>query len=107
MEVINVIRVTPEAHTMRVRLFANLAEKTDARELELAVADHPTVGAVIETLVDQHPDLSDDIFDENGDLAPYINVLVNGEAIDPNLDPNDHQLEPGDEIAIFPPVSGG
>jgi molybdopterin synthase sulfur carrier subunit len=38
----------------------------------------------------------------DGALKPYVNVLVNGKAATPS-----DSIKEGDELAIFPPVSGG
>ena len=84
---------------IRVKLFANLREFTKTKELEM---EGSTVKEVLVALCRKYPGLADMIF-RDGDLRPYINVFLNGKNI-PGLDTS---LKPADEIAIFPPVSGG
>lgn len=84
---------------IRVKLFANFREFTKTKELEI---EGGTVRDVLMALCQKYPGLADMLFkDEN--LRPYINIFLNGRNI-PSLDA---PLEQADEIAIFPPVSGG
>jgi molybdopterin synthase sulfur carrier subunit len=87
------------------RLFANLAEATGSRSVEVDVATGPdaeaTVGDALATLVDAHPDLEPLVL-ADGELRDHINLLRNGSPTDPG-DP----VEADDELAIFPPVTGG
>ncbi len=87
---------------IKVRLFANLREIVGERELFL---DSTTVSGVLDLLTSIKPELRDVLFEE-GALRPYITVLVNGRNIN-EIDGMMSALSEGDEIAIFPPVSGG
>lgn len=84
---------------IKVRLFANFREFTKTKEVEI---EGSTVRDVLIALCQKYPGLADMIF-SNGNLRPYINIFLNGKNI-PSLDTS---LKPADEIAIFPPVSGG
>jgi molybdopterin synthase sulfur carrier subunit len=84
---------------IRVKLFANFREFTKTKELDI---EGITVKDVLVTLCQKYPGLADMLFrDEN--LRPHINVFLNGR----NIAGLDILLKPDDEIAIFPPVSGG
>ena len=87
---------------IKVRLFANIREITGERELFL---DSTTVSGVLDLLTSIKPDLRDVLF-EDGALRPYITVLINGRNIT-EIDGVMSSLSEGDEVAIFPPVSGG
>jgi molybdopterin synthase sulfur carrier subunit len=87
---------------IKVRLFANIREIVGERELFL---DSTTVGGVLDTLTSMKPDLRDVLF-EDAALRPYITVLLNGRNIN-EIDGVKSALTEGDEVAIFPPVSGG
>ncbi|MGB9987536.1 ubiquitin-like small modifier protein 1 [Salarchaeum japonicum] len=84
------------------KLFADLAEVAGDRHLTVTV-DGDTVGDALNALLDDHPALEDRVLDDDGDLHDHINVLRNGQQVD-DLDT---PVEPGDELALFPPVSGG
>jgi len=87
---------------IKVRLFANIREIVGERELFL---DSVTVSGVLDLLTSIKPDLQDVLF-EDGALRPYITVLLNGRNIT-EIDGVMSSLSEGDEVAIFPPVSGG
>jgi molybdopterin synthase sulfur carrier subunit len=91
---------------MQWKLFADLAEIAGGKEVAVETQPGETVGAALDALVAEHPGLEDRIYDEAGDLREHINVLRNGTNVH-NEDGLDAELEAGDELALFPPVSGG
>jgi molybdopterin synthase sulfur carrier subunit len=91
---------------MQWKLFADLAEIAGGKEVEVETEPGETVGAALSALVEAHPDLEDRIYDEEGDLRDHINVLRNGANVHAE-DGLETELKPGDELALFPPVSGG
>jgi sulfur-carrier protein len=77
---------------MRVRLFAALRELAGTSELDM---DAPDVGALLDQLTEK--------------LGPRFErimqvgtVVVDGETVG-----RDRSLNPDDEVALLPPVSGG
>ncbi|WP_137284782.1 ubiquitin-like small modifier protein 1 [Halorussus salinisoli] len=91
---------------MQWKLFADLAEIAGGKEVEVETDSGETVGAALAALVAEHPDLEDRIYDEGGDLRDHINVLRNGTNVHTE-DGLDTELDSDDELALFPPVSGG
>lgn len=87
---------------MKWKLFADLAEVAGDREVSVDVADDATVGDALNALLDARPALRDRVLDDEGDLRDHVNLLRNGD--DATLDDD---AAPGDELALFPPVSGG
>lgn len=82
------------AEPVTVLLFAAAREAAGRGRLEVPPAPGLTAGAVWERLVAEHPA-----------LAPFsasISVAVNH-----RFRPKDAEVEPGDELAFLPPVSGG
>lgn len=87
---------------IRVRLFANFREFTKTKELEI---DGSTVREILEILCKKFPGIEEMLF--NGEnLQPYVNVFLDGRNVLESCG-LDAAISPGDEVAIFPPVSGG
>ncbi len=80
--------------SIRVLFFASLAEITGMRETRVPAADFPDAGSVFDKFAADFPPLE----------ACRASVLfaVNSEFARPGSPVRD-----GDEIAFFPPVSGG
>jgi len=87
---------------IRVKLFANLREFAGTKELDV---DSGTVREVLQKLCRKFPGFEKMIFDGEK-IKPYINVFLNGMNVLDNGGP-ETMLHTDDEIAIFPPVSGG
>jgi molybdopterin synthase sulfur carrier subunit len=91
---------------MQWKLFADLAEVAGSRTVSVDVDTPATVGDALDALLETHPALEDRVLDESGDLREHINLLKNGESVrhEGGLSTD---LEASDELAMFPPVSGG
>ncbi len=85
---------------LNFRLFANFREVTGKKDVALD-AGGDTVMDAISFLLDAYPGLRP-LMLRDGALKPYVNVLVNGRTATPS-----DKIKEGDELAIFPPVSGG
>ncbi|MBN2110320.1 MAG: MoaD/ThiS family protein [Methanosarcinaceae archaeon] len=90
---------------IKVRLFANLREKAGESTLMLK---GETVQDILLSLIDLHPSLEELIFErkDQPELRGYISVFLNGNNIK-HMDHLGTRLNDGDEMGIFPPVSGG
>ncbi|HMK45535.1 MAG TPA: ubiquitin-like small modifier protein 1 [Methanocella sp.] len=90
--------------TIKFKLFANFREATKQKDVEVSPADD-TAGAAIRGLVSKYPSLEPLLY-QDGKLKPYVNVLLNGESLK-GEGRIKAKVKDGDEIALFPPVSGG
>ncbi|MFB6078528.1 MAG: ubiquitin-like small modifier protein 1 [Halarchaeum sp.] len=88
---------------MEWKLFADLAEAAGERRVALD-ADPATVGDALDALLDGRDALRARVLDDDGDLHAHVNVLRNGRPPEDGLDTS---VAVGDELALFPPVSGG
>jgi len=90
---------------MHWKLFADLAEIAGNNEIAIEVAvDDPTVQDALDALVAAIPELEARLYTDNGELKAHLNLLKNGHAVDDGVST---PVEAGDELALFPPVSGG
>ncbi|ELZ32946.1 moad family protein [Halogeometricum pallidum JCM 14848] len=87
--------------TVRWRLFADLAEVAGDRKTTVTVADDATVEDALDALLDGRDSLRVRVFDD-GTLAEHVNLLCNGEEASLS-----DAVSENDELALFPPVSGG
>jgi sulfur-carrier protein len=79
---------------IRVLFFASLAEVAGTPEITLDVPAHSTVGSLLGELSARFPALNP----ERGRILAAVNS---------RYVPRDAPLNDGDEVAFFPPVSGG
>jgi molybdopterin synthase sulfur carrier subunit len=87
---------------IKVRLFANFREFTKNGELEI---EGNTIMDVLEGICNKYPGIENILF-KDGNLQPYVNIFLNGENV-LGSGGLERSLIQGDEVAIFPPVSGG
>lgn len=79
---------------LTVRVFASFRQAVGAGAVEVGLGEQPRVRDLLVALRREYPAL--------GPAADSALVAVNLEYVGP-----DYRLEPGDEVAIIPPVSGG
>jgi molybdopterin synthase sulfur carrier subunit len=92
---------------MHWKLFADLAEAAGDREIPVAVEPGATVGEALDALLADHPALADRVLDADDELVEHVNLLHNGGNVFTDADGLATELSEGDELALFPPVSGG
>ena len=83
--------------TVKIVLFANLREALGVDSVELQITGSSSVSALISQLADQQ---SQEWFEML--TAENIRVAVNQDLIN-----EDVEIVDGDEVAFFPPVTGG
>lgn len=89
------------------KLFADLAEVAGDGEVTVDPAvDEPTVADALGALIEARPSMEARIYTDDGELEPHLNLLKNGETVRDGAGLSTPVAE-GDELALFPPVSGG
>ena len=69
-------------------------------------ADGDSVGAILQSLADQHPDTRSQLFSDEGSLNRYVNVYLNDEDVRV-LDGLDTTVGETDSLVILPAMAGG
>lgn len=90
---------------MHWKLFADLRERADADEVDVGDAD--TVGEALDALLDDEDILRERVLDDDGSVVEDVNVLLNGANVFETGDGLEEAVHEDDELALFPPVSGG
>ncbi len=93
---------------MRWKLFATLSETAGDTVIEAPTeSEEPTLRDAFDALLASHPELEPEVLDDDGELQEHIRLLCDGE--DPFRTENGWEtaVSKGDELALFPPVSGG
>lgn len=75
-------------------LFGAAADRAGTRQTEVPVGEEATLGELWPILADQHPGLTE--------MRDTLAFAVNGEYAR-----MEDAVQPGDEVAVLPPVSGG
>lgn len=90
---------------MHWKLFADLKEHAGTEEVR--VDDVETVGEALDALLEDREALRDRVLDDDGAVVSDVNVLRNGADVRRTGDGLDEAVDEDDELALFPPVSGG
>lgn len=91
---------------MQWKLFATLAETADS-EVTVPADGEVTLREALEALLSAEPALEDQILGESGELRDHIRLLHEGEDPFAAGEGWETPVAPTDELAVFPPVSGG
>lgn len=104
MSVIAILAAVPGV-VVHWKLFADLRERAGADEIDVGDAD--TVGDALDALLDREDALRARVLDDDGSIVDDVNVLRNGANVFEAGDGLEEPVHEDDELALFPPVSGG
>ncbi len=65
-----------------------------------------TIGEALTDLADQYPAMKAHLYDESGDLRPYVNVFINQEDAR-QMQGAETPIQAGDRLMIVPSIAGG
>ena len=91
---------------MRVSFYATLRPIVGDRSAEVPLDEGATVRELVGALASRWPELSEQLFDEEGGLSRRVNIFVEGRDIR-WLEGMETPLHPAQKVDIFPPVAGG
>ncbi|MEP7185025.1 MAG: MoaD/ThiS family protein [Rhodanobacter sp.] len=70
------------------------------------VAEATTVGAVLQSVVQQHPPLRNTLFTSDGRLFAFVGIFLNSQDIR-HLQKEATAVQSGDRVTLLPAVAGG
>jgi molybdopterin converting factor small subunit len=71
-----------------------------------AQADGATAGEVISAFASAYPDIRAHLYDDKGELRPFINVFI-GDTNIKNLNGLDTPVKDGETLMLVPAIAGG
>jgi molybdopterin converting factor small subunit len=93
--------------TATVRVLIPLALREHTGGIEEIGAEGATIGAVIDSVLTEHPSMRRQIFDDSGALRGYVNIYLNEDELRTLSNGSHTPLQPGDTIMIVPSIAGG
>ena len=91
---------------MPVKIMIPTALRQYAGDSDTVELDGGNVGDVLDQLGRSFPELSQHLFDADGNLRNFVNVFINDDNIR-DRDGRDTALADGDELMIIPAIAGG
>ncbi|PSP98376.1 molybdopterin synthase sulfur carrier subunit [Halobacteriales archaeon QS_4_70_19] len=92
--------------TVTVEFYGTVRDAIGEKAVERDVASGTSVGAALQAIARDHPDLSALLFTSEERLRPHVNISRNGVPVR-ELDGPETALEPDDTVTVAPSVSGG
>jgi sulfur-carrier protein len=88
-----------------VKVFANLRVICGGMTVEVNPLGNRIID-ILDKMINDFPDLQEEIFTPEKTLKPFVHVYVNGRNII-HLEDLETLVNNTDQIALFPPVAGG
>ena len=90
---------------MSVKINIHKTHRQFTKGLDIVEADGKNVGACLENLIGQFPDMKKVLFDKKGELLNVIEIYINQKSAYPNE--LARQVKDGDNIYITLMIAGG
>ena len=91
---------------MSVKVLISATLRTFTERTSSFSFEKDTVLGVLNALTDEYPDFKKALYDENGELRPFINIFVNDVNIN-QLQKTETRLHDGDTVLLLPSIAGG
>lgn len=91
--------------SVMIRFFAQFSELIGT-DISTELSPDVTLANLIKQVASKNKEGYDAIFDENGTFREFVIIMRNGKRLD-TVHAANARIKDGDEIAVFPPVSGG
>jgi sulfur-carrier protein len=92
---------------MKVTFYATLRQVVGQKSVDFELPEGGTIKQLLEKMIRQYPRLHQEMLDAEGDMLAHVYIFVNGRAVSLLENALDTELEPDDEIGVFPAIGGG
>lgn len=92
---------------MKINFYAAFRQIVGGKSVTIPLEEGCTVSQLLQAVIDIYPALEPALFDEQGELFPYVRVFVNGRDAPCLPGAMETKVASSDTIDIFPPVGGG
>lgn len=92
---------------MKVNFYATFRPIVGGKTVVAPFDAGVTLSRLVAWLIEQHPALGPQLFDEQGQLFRHVHIFVNGRDAPYLPDALETVLADHDTVDIFPPVGGG
>jgi len=92
---------------VKINFYAAFRQIVGGKSVTLSLEEGCTVKQLLRAVVGDYPALGPALFDEQGELLPYVRVFVNGRDAPQLPDAMETKVASSDTIDIFPPIGGG
>ena len=91
--------------SIKIRFLGRFKELLGS-DIEFESEKNTTLASIVKRAAEKNKQGYDIIFDKQGNFRTYVILMQNGKRIE-TFDAENAVVVPGDDIAVFPPVSGG
>ena len=97
----------PGQNKIRVNFYASLRKVAGHNSVEFHLPAPVSVRDLIRKILVELPGLKSELINDQGELAPHINFLVNGRNVCYLDGDFDNLVADGDQVSLFPALGGG
>jgi MoaD family protein len=92
---------------VKVSFYASLRQAAGQKSVDIPILKGFTVRELVSEIIKCIPSLERELIDDHGELYEHIYVVINGRDVRYLEGGLDKELISGDQVSVFPAVSGG
>lgn len=92
---------------MNVNFYATLRAIVGQKTIAVDLQPGSSAQQLVESVIEQYPDLRDELVDENNIFHSHMKMFINGREVVYLENKFDCVMQSSDKVDIFPPIGGG
>lgn len=89
-----------------IKVFATFREICDGKTIQVQYKKGQSIDEILTDVINQFPDMEEELFNDDHVVRQHVHVFINGQNII-HLNGLETEVQPDDQLALFPPVAGG